>query len=56
MCEDGSYPNVIRLNLELSILFARIKNEPIIGRILDLSHQLQDVLEDRLIVGQSDPE
>lgn len=56
MCENGSFPNVIRLNLELTFLFTRIKNEPIMGRVRDLSRQLQDALEDRLAAGQNDPE
>ena len=47
MCEEGAHPNIVILDLELTILFARIKNEPIIGRVRDLSRQLQDALDDR---------
>lgn len=56
MCEEGTHPNFVILDLELTILFARIKNEPIIGRVRDLSRQLQDALDDRLAGIPNDPE
>lgn len=48
MCEEAPHPNFGKLDLELTFLFERIKKEPIVGPLRDLSEQLQNVVDDRM--------
>lgn len=48
MCEEAPHPNFVKLDLELTFLFERIKKEPIVGPLRDLSEQLQKVVDDRM--------
>lgn len=45
MCEEGPYPRIVRLDLELALLIARISQEPLTLRLRDLSRQLQEALD-----------
>lgn len=48
MCEEAPHPNFVKLDLELTFLFERIKKEPIVGPLRDLSEQLQNAVDDRM--------